>query len=253
MFMKKTLGFASFAMVALLANGNTLAASTSKDGAKLYLPGGIDYVYNNTWGKSDVPNGQQAIYLNSAKDMGWSWSWINDINSVKGYPSIVHGWHWTKGYGTNTGLPIRLSENKNINTSAAWSFSNTSGTYNVSYDIWFHSDNKASWSSAPTDELMIWMNSTNASPAGSYVNTVTIGGIPWDVYKGKVSSWNVYSFVIKSNQTSANLNIKNFTDYLVNSKRWMSNTKYISSIEFGTELYKGSGTFKISKWSISIK
>nr|WED68509.1 hypothetical protein PJ912_22775 [Pectobacterium colocasium] len=44
-----------------------------------------------------------------------------------------------------------------------------------------------------------------------------------------------FSFVRTSNTNNASLNIRHFTNYLVGTKNWMSNTKYISSVEFGTE------------------
>ncbi|MBE0340324.1 hypothetical protein E4V51_02815, partial [Paenibacillus sp. 28ISP30-2] len=126
-------------------------------------------------------------------------------------------------------------------------YRNSNGTYNAAYDVWFHETDKASWDSTPTDELMIWLNNTNAGPAGTYVETVSLAGSNWDVYKGWIDAgsgkgWNVFSFVRKSNTNSASFNIKNFTDYMIYTKKWMSNAKFVSSVEFGTEIFDGGGS-----------
>ncbi|MDI5789817.1 hypothetical protein PO124_19755 [Bacillus licheniformis] len=44
------------------------------------------------------------------------------------------------------------------------------------------------------------------------------------------------SFIRTANTQSANLNIRDFTNYLADSKQWLSKTKYVSSVEFGTEV-----------------
>lgn len=105
---------------------------------------------------------------------------------------------------------------------------------------------------------MIWLNNKNAGPAGSYVETVSVGGHNWKVYKGYIDAgngkgWNVYSFVRTSNIQSASLNIRDFTNYLADSKKWLSKTKYVSSVEFGTEVFGGTGQINISNWDVKVR
>lgn len=233
------------------------AASSSTAYDKLNFANNKYYVFNNVWGQDTVQGWWQTVYHNSDTDLGWVWHWPSTTSSVKAYPSLVSGWHWTEGYTPGSGFPTRLSDNKNINTNVAYSIK-ADGTYNAAYDIWFHNTNKASWDSTPTDEVMIWLNNTNAGPLGSYVETVTIGGSSWKVHKGWLDAgngkgWNVFSFVRTSNVSSASLNVKNFTDYLVNSKKWMANTKYVSSVEFGTEVFGGDGQINFSKWNVTVQ
>ncbi|MEE3650147.1 glycoside hydrolase [Brenneria sp. HEZEL_4_2_4] len=241
----------------LLAPLHASAVTSSKDADKLYFSQNKYYLFNNAWGKDSVKGWKQSITYNSATNMGWTWNWPSTTSSVKGYPSIVSGWHWTAGYTAGSGFPTKLASNKNINTKVTYSIK-AKGTYNAAYDIWFHNTDKATWSSTPTDELMIWLNNTQAGPLGTYVETVNIGGTRWKVSKGWLDAgngkgWNVFSFVRTANTSKASLNIKNFTDYLVNNKKWMNNAKYVSSVEFGTEIYQGAGSMTISNWSVNVK
>ncbi|KML66625.1 GH12 family glycosyl hydrolase domain-containing protein [Pectobacterium peruviense] len=233
------------------------AASSSKEADKLHFENNKYYLFNNVWGKDEIEGWQQTIFYNSPISMGWNWHWPSSTHSVKAYPSLVSGWHWTAGYTSNSGLPIQLSSNKSITSNVTYSI-NATGTYNAAYDIWFHTTDKASWDSSPTDELMIWLNDTNAGPAGDYIETVFLDGSSWNVFKGWINAdngggWNVFSFVHTSNTNSASLNIRHFTHYLVETKKWMSDTKYISSVEFGTEIFGGEGQIAITEWSVDVK
>lgn len=252
----------------LVSVGSAFAASSSTSGDKIYF--GYNnkyYLFNNMWGSKTAGSGYwQTIYINkyynsnSACNLGWNWNWPagSSTSSVKAYPAIVYGWHWTSGYGTSTSLPVRLWDNYNVRTSVTYRL-NATGTYNAAYDLWFHNTNLASWGSKPTQEVMIWLNNTNAGPAGSYVETVTIGDTSWKVYKGWITAnsstgegWNVFSFVRSSNTSDTTLNLKNFTDYLVYTKKWMSNSEYLSSVEFGNEIFWGTGGMYITKYSVSV-
>ncbi|MBY9077117.1 glycoside hydrolase [Paenibacillus sp. HN-1] len=257
-FSRKKLGLLVLIGCLVFASA-TYAASSSTPYATISWGNGKYYISNNTWGSANAGSGWwESIYYNSDTDLGWTWDWKDtDPYSVKGYPSIVSGWHWTQGYTTNSGFPTRIWDNKNINTSVSYSLSAT-GTYNAAYDIWVHDTDAATYNTRPTDEIMIWLNNTNAGPIGSYVETVTIGGASWNLYKGWLSDssttgWNVFSYVRTSNTSSATLNIRDFTNHLVYTKYWMSNSKFISSVEFGSEIFIGSGNLNISNYSVNVQ
>jgi xyloglucan-specific endo-beta-1,4-glucanase len=88
---------------------------------------------------------------------------------------------------------------------------------------------------------MVWLyRSGGALPAGTKQTTVDLAGGSWDLYRGVVSTWNVYSFMRTSNVNSASLDVMQFARDIV-SRGWMANTKYLSSIEAGTEIFVGTG------------
>ena len=79
------------------------------------------------------------------------------------------------------GLPTQLSANRDINTSYSYSVSfGSGGVGNVAYDIWLTTTATPDWSTTPSDEIMIWVNSTGgAGPIGGTIATVNIGGSTW--------------------------------------------------------------------------
>jgi hypothetical protein len=214
------------------------------------------WLNNNQWGNNSG-SGWQCIWNNSisGSTINWStsWDWTGKSNSVKTYASAVLGWHW--GWKlSNTGLPIQLSDNKNVNTK--WNFGVTqrnTNTLNVSYDLWLHTIPHPTYADNPSDEVMVWLyRAGGAGPLGTRQATVSVDGTSWDLYKGKIdSSWNVFSFVRTSNTTSSNLNLKDFYNNLT-SRGWLSNSKYLTSVEAGTEVFIGNGQLDTRSYSVTI-
>lgn len=200
------------------------------------------WINNNVWGQ-DSGSGWQCIWdsYTSGNTIGWgtSYGWSGQSNSVKSYASSVLGWHW--GWKvSNTGLPVRLSANRSVNTGWNFNVRHSGGAMNVAYDLWLHTISNPSYNNNPSDEVMIWLyRAGGAGPVGTRQATVNIAGTNWDLYRGNIG-WNVYSFVRTSNTTSATLNMRDFLNHLV-SRGWMSNTKYLTSVQSGTEIFTGTG------------
>lgn len=215
------------------------------------------YVNNNLWGQ-DNGNGWQCAWdtYQSGDTIGWgtSWDWTSKAgqnSSVKSYTSSVLGWHW--GWKTqNTQLPTQLSANRPVRTS--WNFNvtqNNVNTLNVAYDLWLHDIPNPDWQSQPTDEVMIWLYTAGgAGPVGSKVATLNVGGASWDLYQGDIG-WKVHSFVRTSNTTSANLNLADFTNALVN-RGSIANSKYLSSVQAGTEVFNGRGQLDTNSYTVTV-
>ncbi|WP_432903066.1 GH12 family glycosyl hydrolase domain-containing protein [Micromonospora matsumotoense] len=145
-----------------------------------------------------------------------------------------------------------MSVNRSVNTS--WQFTVTqNGTVNqiVAYDMWFQPMVNPGSTDQPTDELMIWPYRSKASPAGSRQGTVTIAGTSGEVWRGTVGTWSVYSYVRTTNSTNANLNIRSFTNDVVR-RGWMSNSKYLTSVQAGPEIFTGNGQVVTSSYSVNI-
>jgi hypothetical protein len=213
------------------------------------------WVNNNVWG-ADGATGSQCIWstCQSGNTIGWGtdWTWSGAASSVKSYASAVLGWHW--GWvvpQASTGLPIQLSSG--ASATCGWTFQVTqSGTINVAYDLWLHSISNPDYASDPTEEIMIWLYNSGAGPIGTQQTTVTIGGASWALYRGQNGSTNVYSFLRSSNTTSTTLNLMDFLSDLV-SRGWVSSSRYLTSIEAGTEVFTGTGSVDTDSYSCVIQ
>ncbi|MHB9858707.1 GH12 family glycosyl hydrolase domain-containing protein [Streptomyces sp. YIM S03343] len=258
-----TVALAAAAGVTAAQAGQTSSASSGEASKKCTafdtVTLGKYYVNNNLWGQ-DKGTGSQCVWgaTGSGSTVSWgtSYSWANNSKGtdadVKSYGSTVLGWHW--GWKTSkaaTGLPLRVGDRKPVRTSWAFGLSSNPGTVDVAYDLWLHAKNDADWQDKPTDEIMIWLNRKGgAGPLGTKYGSVSLDGAMWDIYQGDIG-WKVYSFVRRTDTTKASLNLDDFTQALVRRKL-LSNDKYISGIESGIEVFKGSGRLDTTSYSVDI-
>ncbi len=229
--------------------GETCTAYAAIDAGKYWIN-------NNVWG-ADGASGSQCIWSTciSGNTIGWGtrYSWSGAANQVKSYASAVLGWHW--GWqvpSANTGLPVQLSAGRAI--TCAWTYQvPSSGTFNVAYDLWAHDRNNPGTNDDPTDEIMIWLyRGGGAGAIGTQQATATLAGTSWELYRGNNGHWNVYSYVRAANTSSATLNLGEFLADLV-GRGWMSGSKYLSSIEAGTEVFLGSGEIDTDQYYCTIE
>jgi hypothetical protein len=212
------------------------------------------WINNNLWGISGA-TGWQGIWdtCTSGNTIGWGtdWNWSGTSNQVKSYASAILGWHW--GWKiAGTGLPVQISSNKNV--TCGWTYRVTPGqTIDVSYDLFAHSMANPGYADQPTDEIMIWLyKAGGAGPIGGVDSTASIGGASWEVHKGSTGTWNVYSYVRTTNVTSATLNLMDFLKD-VTTKGWMSSSKYLTSIQAGTEVFVGTGRLDTDNYYCTIQ
>ncbi|MFD8724026.1 hypothetical protein ACFV2H_40250 [Streptomyces sp. NPDC059629] len=85
---------------------------------------------------------------------------------------------------------------------------------------------------------------------GAKRGSVSLDGAMWDICRGGIG-WNGHSFVRRANATVATLNLDDFTRALVRGKL-LSNDKYVSGNESGTEVFKGSGRLDTKSYSVDI-
>lgn len=216
------------------------------------ITSGKYWLNNNLWGQSSGSGWQCLWDTRAGATIGWgtSWSWSGQPSQVKSFTSSVLGWHW--GWKTTgTELPVRLNAGRDIFTDTRYRVSG-SGTMNVAYDLWLHDIPNPDWPNNPTDEIMIWLyRSGGAGPLGTSQGTVTIAGTQWDLYRGNIG-WNVFSFVRRANTTSATLHLQDFLNNLT-GRGWVPATKYLSSIEHGTEVFTGTGQLDVDAYTSDIR
>lgn len=232
----------------LSCSGSQANNSCTKD-ASITL--GQYWVTNNWWG-GNTGTGQTCIWSNcNTGDLaGWgqSFDWTGQAGAVKTYAALIYGWQW--GWKTNAGgqrlvtaLPLQLNTSKAVN--CGWNFAvmqaNTI-TMNVAYDLFVHTVANAGTNDDPTDEIMIWLYRANgAAPIGTKQNgTLSAGGGTFDLYDGSNDRWKVHSYVRQTNATTAVLNMMDFMRDLA-SRGLVANTKYLSAVQAGSEIFSGQG------------
>jgi hypothetical protein len=226
---------------------------TSTKDASITL--GKYWINNNQWGASNG-SGSQSIWdtCSSGNTIGWGteWDWTGSASQVKTYASAVLGWQW--GWKiSNTGLPVQLSSGKTI--SCGWTYRVQPGqTIDVSYDMFAHTQSNPGTNDDPSDEIMIWLyRSGGAAPIGGTSATVTIGGASWELHEGSNGRWAVHSYVRTSNaDTGATLNIMDFFNDLT-ANRGMAKSKYLTSIQSGTEVFIGSGRLDTDQYYCTVQ
>ncbi len=219
------------------------------------IDAGRYWINNNQWGR-DAGTGSQCIwkYCMNGDALAWgtSWTWSGGDNQVKSYASVVLGWQW--GWKVqNTGLPVQISANDSVTCN--WDFlisQQAANTMNVAYDLWLHTIPDPDYGDQPTDEVMVWVyRGGGAGPIGPTDRTVELAGAGWELHRGDIG-WNVYSFVRVESAPSSSLNLMDFINELV-SIGWMEPTKYLTSVQAGTEIFKGTGQLDVSSYSCSIE
>lgn len=247
-----------FGALALAVSGLSGAMTDASFGT---FPVGKFIINNNTWGEQYSPGGHESTWsTGNARSTGpvtwgakYDWPVGDNPHQVKAYPSIFAGWQfgiWSR----DSGLPARIADLRAVTTSGSIAITNP-GVQNVAYDCWFHAIPNPGNKDRPTDELMIWVaHLGGAGPLGKLQGTATIGGTTWEVYKGEIG-WNVYSFVRKTNTESWQLDVRDFIRYVVATKHWMAPTKYLTSVQFGSEIFRtdGPASFEVKDYRCDVK
>ncbi|MFJ2955276.1 RICIN domain-containing protein [Streptomyces sp. NBC_00669] len=218
------------------ATGTAAPADTTncQPQGSVSLAGGEYTLQNNEW------NSSAPQCVTATTGTAWSVSTANfDLSggAPATYPSIYKGCHWG-ACTTGSNLPIQVS--KLASATSSWStVQPATGAYDVAYDLWTNS--AATTGGQPDDsEIMIWLNSRGGvSPFGSKTATATIGGLNWDVYTGRQTSWNIVSYVLQGGGTSVNgLDVKALIDDSV-SRGTTGADSYLIDAEAGFEIWQG--------------
>ncbi|QUQ62945.1 GH12 family glycosyl hydrolase domain-containing protein [Kutzneria sp. CA-103260] len=222
------------------------ATTTCEPQGSISANGGEYTIQANEWNSSD----RQCITYNS----GTSWSVSTANFNLSGgapatYPSIYKGCHWG-ACTAGSGLPIQVS--KLASATSSWNTTQpATGAYDVAYDLWTNS--QATTGGQPDgSEIMIWLNSRGGvSPFGQKVASANIGGLNWDVWTGRQTSWNIVSYVLQGGGTAFNnLNVKALIDDSV--ARGVTNAShYLLDAEAGFEIWQGGQGLATNSFSFS--
>src|SRR5262249_7740325 len=215
------------------------------------------YVIDNQWNVGTA-TGSQSITVNSGTSWSTAWDWNRpDEWTVTTYASAVTGWHWGWHFSPGqTGFPVQLSSHTPISATVAFDYLPDSSCgalrtcrMDIMYDVWLHNTSNPGSNSNPALEMMIWVAYSRDLWVGYVpVGYATLGGHEWKVF----ASGSYVAFVINEpDLNGVSLNITDFTDWMVNNLGKPASW-WVSSVEFGPEIYKGQGTLNVTSYTVQV-
>jgi hypothetical protein len=196
-------------------NGDTI---NEGDGATYSEAGGGEYyIHNNNW--NDNAGGNTVITACAYNN----WYLISDTPnhsdmSVQTYPNVHRDYN-----------------NASVSTITSARFAATgprcSGcVYNIAFDIWL--------GSGLTHELMIWTDNWGQRPIGNVVDTVTIGGHQYQVWRYGSGDGGVITYLSTTPQTSGTMPLSEFFKDVQN-RGWKATTTW--QVDYGVEIVDTNG------------
>jgi hypothetical protein len=189
------------------------------------------YVHNNMWNSPCC----QTLYACAYDNWYVVSNQIDEAGAVKTYPN-VH-----KDYDA-----VSISSFSTITSTFAATTPHV-GIYNVAYDIWLNGI-----ASPGCTEVMIWTENFDQVPAGSMVETVTLGGWTYDVWRASWD-WEYVAFVPDTPRTSGSIDLLEIFNWMI-SRGWIPPDSTVSQIDYGIEIVSTDGndeTFTVTDFSIT--
>jgi Glycosyl hydrolase family 12 len=179
--------------------------------------GGQYLVHNNNW--NDNAGGNTVI---TACDYN-NWYLISDTPnhsdmSVQTYPNVHRDYN---------NVPLTRIKSARF---AAKGPRCTGCVYNIAFDIWL--------GSGFSHELMIWTDNWGQRPLGKVVDTVTIGGHEYQVWRSGSGDGGVFTYLSTTPQLSGDMPLSEFFKDVQN-RGWNVTTTW--QVDYGVEIVDTNG------------
>jgi hypothetical protein len=204
---------------------------TEGEAASYFEADGGEYlIHNNNW--NDDAGGTSTIYACNYDN----WFLVSDTPdhadmSVQTYPN-VHRDYADKPLSQITSARFAASGPRC-----------TGCVYNIAFDIWLGSE--------LSHELMIWTDNWGQTPSGDIVDTVTIGGHEYQVWRDGDNSGGSFTYLSTTPQTSGDMPLSDFFAD-VQARGWNVTTTW--QVDYGVEIVDTNGNperFDFTDFSIT--
>jgi hypothetical protein len=81
---------------------------------------------------------------------------------------------------------------------------------------------------------------------------VPVGGYRWNVFRTADTNAVFVPTADQADVDDATLNLMDFIDEIVRRNLGVSESWYLSSVEFGIEVYKGRGTLNVTSYDVTV-
>ena len=214
------------------------------------------YLNNNVFNKGNRTDYNQCVFLekkDGVYEFGWTWRWPSyPIESSTAFPEIAYGWGWGFYAPSTTKLPRQIGAIKDIDVSFDVSTSAT-GIYNLTFDLWLTSKYTLNERQYITREVMILLDITRPGGTGAnFVKRVNIDGEEYDLHMSNDwFSWTYFAFVKVIPRYSGNIKLHKFLN-LLKDEGYISVNEYLATIEFGNEVWEGTGETRVRNYAVSV-
>ncbi|MBW0480088.1 hypothetical protein O181_019803 [Austropuccinia psidii MF-1] len=213
-------------------------------------------LYNNVWKATATRElSSQSVECIDYQEGILLWSSKFDIKSASGQESQV------KSYSNAAwaGKPVQIRSISRFSSVWKWSLLNESPklVLDVSFDIFLTDNPDCRSQDCASREIMIWLAATNgARPAGKQVNQspIIVGGNSFDLWAGVVGV-SVLSLIPCDPQQRYTNFRGSFVNLLKNAlvPYGVRPDEYVMSVGAGIELFDGSGTFNVKRYSMILR
>ena len=241
------------------------------DGKRLFIEG-MEYnsqfdfqssrVLNNKWGEWKLKKQErynQALFEDGNK-IGWEYITPNKNRGVIGYPEIFTGKSPFGGDTTNDYFPKKIDDIQSLVAAYNVSMYLEPKKYNLAFDLWVTKNGKNETSDI-SHEIMIWEDRNVAMPAGRFKGEVVTSSGTYRMYHTYMDrtsenlgtpGWYFTAFVRKERTRSNTVNLKEFI-YIMLLEGILDENHFVSTVEFGNEIYNACGYTIVNNYNLEIK
>lgn len=205
---------------------------------------------NNVWNKGDIRDYRQCIATRGGgAPLRWRWRWPGGDIVPEAFPAVIFGWKPWLSRSTHPALPVRVDRIRKLDVRHDASIEADGGVYNLALDLWIVSDPPPR-PERITTEVMVWLVNRGMRPAGERVGGVTLDGVEWELWDGRIESWRYLAFV-HPGPPPERIVVAPLLAHLVEAGR-LSGEHWLASVELGTELAGGEGMLTLSTLELRV-
>lgn len=219
-------------------------------------------VLNNKWGEWKLKKGEKYIqYLVELDNkIGWKYFSPNKNRGVIGYPELFIGKSPFGGESNSEHLPKKIEELNILNATYDVSMYIEPKKYNLAFDLWI-CKNAKNQTSDISHEIMIWEDRNVAMPAGRFKGEVRTTSGTYRMYHTwmdrtsenlGIPGWYFTAFVRKDRRRSGVVNLKEFINIML-FEGILNENHFVSTVEFGNEIYNACGYTIVNNYKLDIK
>lgn len=219
-------------------------------------------VLNNKWGEWKLKKGERYIQrlFELKNKIGWRYVTPDKNRGVIGYPELFIGKSPFGGESNSVDLPKKIDEIKSLEATYDVSMYIEQKKYNLTFDLWVTKNGKNETEDI-SHEIMVWEDRNVAMPAGKFKGEVhTTSGVyrMYHTWMDRTSEnlgtpgWYFTAFVRKQGRRSGEVDFTEFI-YLMLLEGILDENHFISTVEFGNEIYNACGYTIVNDYKLDIK